>query len=214
MKTKFTPGEWEARDLNTNKPFISGTTETGATSFVAFVDVDYKNNQEIEANAKLIAAAPTMLEALMQLKDYDFDNAMLPEGLRILMYDAIVKATIQPNNNMQKTEKELWDLIEKANWASDHDYKRIQNKWKSLDPDTKKELEDFTNDKVSSLNKKYGKYWLGNPGIAVSDDGWMDLRAEVVGRGKEFYENITVEKLQKMALDYDYTECFTYSLHD
>jgi len=115
---------------------------------------------------------------------------------------------------MKKTEQELWEMVEKANWNSDHDYKRIQKEWKNLDADTKGELEAFVHNKISSLNKQYEKDWLGNPGISVSDDGWMDLRAEVVGRGKSFYESITVEKLQRMAIERDYQECFSYCLHD
>ncbi len=115
---------------------------------------------------------------------------------------------------MKKTEQELWDMVEKANWSSDHDYNRIQKEWKNLDKDTKRGLEKFVDNKISYLAKQYGKDWLGNPGIDVSDDGWMDLTAEVVGRGKSFYESITVEKLQRMAIERDYEECFSYCLQD
>ncbi len=72
-------------------------------------------------------------------------------------------------------------------------------------------MEDFVNEKVNQLRIKYNTDWLGDPGIDVSDDGWDDLTSEVVGRGKEFYTNITVEKLQQMANDMDYRENFRYS---
>jgi hypothetical protein len=71
-------------------------------------------------------------------------------------------------------------------------------------------LEDFVNNKVIELGKRFHNDWLGDPGIDVSDDSWGDLRNEVVGRGKEFYENITVRKLQDMANVMDYHESFSY----
>jgi len=52
----------------------------------------------------------------------------------------------------------------------------------------------------------------GSEGIAVSDDGWYDLRADVIGRGKKFYYSITKSKLQKMALDFDFEENFLYGV--
>lgn len=112
---------------------------------------------------------------------------------------------------MKLTESQLWALIESAEWEKDHDYKRIAEYYSKFQSYVLEELEEFVNDKMGALNAKFIGAWLGNPGIEVSDDGWSDLRAEVVGRGQEFYENITVKKLQKMALENDYTENFMYS---
>ena len=114
----------------------------------------------------------------------------------------------------QKTESFLWGLIEKANWKKDHDYRRIEKEFKNLPKDIYKELQKFAYDKVDELHVRFGKQWLGDPGIECSDDSWSDLRAEVVGRGEKFFNKITVKKLQKMALTRDYRENFTYSLQD
>ncbi len=111
------------------------------------------------------------------------------------------------------TEEQLWHLIEGAEWTKDHDYNRIQEEYKRLSDNEHAQLDEFVDQKCKELHDKYKKDWLGNPGIAVSDDGWSDLRAEVVGRGKEFYNSITVEKLQEMANTNDYHENFQYSLH-
>lgn len=112
-----------------------------------------------------------------------------------------------------KTEQELWDMIEKANWKLDHDYDRIKNEWSKLPKNEQDEIDKFISNKINIISSKFQKDWLGDPGISVSDDGWMDLTAEVVGRGKEFYDNITVKKLQEMADTDDYEECFSYSTH-
>lgn len=106
-------------------------------------------------------------------------------------------------------------MIEDAKWISDHDYYRIGNEFAKLPEGEYKQLEKFINRKVVELSFKYERAWLGEDGgdgIRVSDDGWMDLTAEVVGRGEQFYNSITVEKLRKMAHTHDYHECFTYCL--
>lgn len=113
---------------------------------------------------------------------------------------------------MAKTsEKEFWKYIKEANWKKDGDYERIQKYFSTLDPEKLKKLEIFCRNKQSGLYTKYEKDWLDR--IPVSDDGWDDLTAEVVGRGEEFYKTITVEKLQKMAEKRDYTENFMYCFH-
>ena len=113
---------------------------------------------------------------------------------------------------MRDLEEHYWKQIEELEWSKDHDYKRIEQYLKdnftvveSID------LIEFINDKIHYLYSQFQDDWLGDPGIEVSDDGWSDLTAEVVGRGKKFYKNITVEKLQKMAIEEDYQENFTYS---
>lgn len=110
-------------------------------------------------------------------------------------------------------EQKNWKLVESLKWGSDHNYRRIAAELSHLDENTFKELKRFVNKKTGDLGDKYRDAWLGmddGPGIDVSDDGWSDLRYEVVGRGKEFYNSITVEKLREMADNYDYHESFCY----
>jgi len=114
---------------------------------------------------------------------------------------------------IELSEDILWKLIEKLNWSLDHDYKRIGDELKLLGSDISNDLVEFAYEKQGEIASQYQEDWLGEPGIEVSDDGWSDLTAEVVGRGKEFYENITVEKLQVMANTSNYYENFMYSFH-
>ena len=110
-------------------------------------------------------------------------------------------------------EKKYWQLIQDAQWKLDHSYKRISNEWKTLPDEEFEMLKKFIDKKAGDLDKKYHDAWLGNDGgdgFDVSDDGWSDLRYEVVGRGEEFYNSITVEKLRQMAEDFDYHESFGY----
>lgn len=122
---------------------------------------------------------------------------------------------IKKNKQMKNlTESELWRLIESCQWASDYDSDRISDLLHSkLSEDDFKQLADFAEKKTNELGAKFNDDWLGNPGIGVSDDGWSDLTAEVVGRGEEFYNNITTELLIKMANENDYEENFLYSFH-
>ena len=94
-----------------------------------------------------------------------------------------------------------------------HSYKRISNEWSKLSEDEFQELKKFIHNKASELGGRYENVWLGKdggPGFDVSDDSWSDLRYDVVGRGEEFYNSITVEKLREMADNYDYQESFCY----
>jgi len=109
-------------------------------------------------------------------------------------------------------EDQYWKQIEELEWAKDADYNRIEKYLKeTLTISEAVQLKDFVRNKTLALAVRFHDDWLGDPGIEVSDDGWSDLTNEVVGRGKEFYENITVEKLQEMANTMDYHENFGYS---
>ena len=102
-------------------------------------------------------------------------------------------------------------MIDKLDWANKKDYNENKEILKRLPKSAFKQLEAFARKKHNDLYVKYKKDWLADPGIGASDDGWDDIRAEVVGRGKDFYNNITVKKLQDMADRLDYKENFLYS---
>ena len=115
---------------------------------------------------------------------------------------------------MKDLEDKYWQQVEELEWSKDGDYKRIEEYIKNnYSFNSARQLDDFVRSKVNELGKRFHNDWLGDPGIGVSDDGWSDLRNEVVGRGKEFYENITVAKLQEMANNNDYNESFSYCFH-
>tara|TARA_R100000908_G_C3684331_1_gene101499 strand:- start:118 stop:654 length:537 start_codon:yes stop_codon:yes gene_type:complete len=110
---------------------------------------------------------------------------------------------------MSRLEDMYWQQVEEIGW--DGNYKGVEQYLKEyFKPSEAQQLADFVDNKVIELGKRFNDDWLGDPGIDVSDDSWGDLRNEVVGRGKEFYENITVAKLQEMANTNDYNESFAY----
>ena len=113
-------------------------------------------------------------------------------------------------------EDVFWNIIEKLDWKKDGNYKRINKELSNYPKDTIKKLREFCYSKLDELSKRFDSEWLkhGSEGIDASDDGWYDIRAEVVGRGKKFYYSITKSKLQKMAIALDYKENFLYSFHD
>jgi hypothetical protein len=110
-------------------------------------------------------------------------------------------------------EQVLWKMIEVIGWKKDHNYYRIKEELSVMEPDTVKELKQFVDTKARELRKKYEEAWLGRdggPGIDVGDDSWSDLVYDVVGRGEEFYNSITTEKLREMGNSYDFAESFCY----
>ena len=110
-------------------------------------------------------------------------------------------------------EKKNWELIELTKWKSDHSYRRIEAELRNLDDNTFKELKEFVHEKARLLSKTYHDAWLGRdggPGFDVGDDSWSDLVYDVVGRGEDFYNSITTDKLRKMADSGDYQESFSY----
>lgn len=78
MTTKYTPGPWHR-----NVPPASKypTIFSGRNTHVCILDTRSKTAEELEANADLIAAAPSLLEALRDLLAYHtqptgFDTAV------------------------------------------------------------------------------------------------------------------------------------------
>jgi hypothetical protein len=86
---KHTQGryQWEARDLETTKPFISCENKNGATEFICHIDVNFKDRKEVNANAKLIEQAPNLLNAAILCESITekCNNAMLPQHVQELL---------------------------------------------------------------------------------------------------------------------------------
>ena len=90
METNHTKGQWTV----------------GKTSNFEYMDIDcngqritsvytgIESNPEAEANAKLIAAAPELLEALVRILEDDAENGILSPVDRVIAKTAIEKATI------------------------------------------------------------------------------------------------------------------------
>lgn len=71
MKAKHTPGPWGKRGNTVHKGKLRIATASYAlkTSSLFLNGICIANQEEAEANAKLIAAAPEMIEALMDIVD-------------------------------------------------------------------------------------------------------------------------------------------------
>ena len=94
MKTQYTPGPWAVEE-NSSPPLIWGNDYEKPIAEVELHRsyADYKDG-EVQANARLIAAAPDLLDACYQLiyaLMYD-DEEELNNGM-ISARDAITKAT-------------------------------------------------------------------------------------------------------------------------
>lgn len=88
METKFTKGEWSINEWTQPDDRISiGAVGTPLIAIVPSRDVSYN---EQKANAKLITAAPDLLEALMNIEN---DDNSIPATIWEMRNAAIKKAT-------------------------------------------------------------------------------------------------------------------------
>jgi len=106
MKTKHTPGEWKLIEtfnhfcISDRDDFMSTNNEFGNIATVDQNAINYCGKKEANANAKLIAAAPDMLDALMVAKAHleyaiEFGAGAGGETKAIMIIDrAINKATL------------------------------------------------------------------------------------------------------------------------
>ena len=85
MEAQHTPGPW--KQANT---FVYALNDRGFNRFTCIVQDAHTPLEELEANARLIAAAPDLLEALQNLEN---DDGSIPYHAWALVQAAISKAT-------------------------------------------------------------------------------------------------------------------------
>jgi len=83
METKHTPAPWKISEDGQGNPFITNPKEWGMICSIT------TREQNHEANAKLIASAPELLEALIKLNDYFFCEKPLEDD----EYSDLIKIT-------------------------------------------------------------------------------------------------------------------------
>jgi len=83
---KYTPGPWEVRqEPNRGKQYISYSGSNWRIAVITMQEAKYHNSNKIiklptieaKANARLIAAAPDLLEACKGLLQYFWDNDLV-----------------------------------------------------------------------------------------------------------------------------------------
>ena len=93
METKHTPGEWK---LQNDSPQIKEHTIEIRNHkhewICSIIPFGRKTKEEFEANSKLIAAAPDLLAAALQIKNEIDTEGLLQESYKKLL-EAIEKAT-------------------------------------------------------------------------------------------------------------------------
>lgn len=72
MTIKHTPGPWAVKDINSQYLIVGNKygSEKSVLSYSYWIGDFNVPKYEAEANAKLVAAAPELLEALKDLTDY------------------------------------------------------------------------------------------------------------------------------------------------
>lgn len=107
------------------------------------------------------------------------------------------------------SEEKFWDFVRRCDWSSDHDYDRI--KYKILHSLTKEEVAVYLDTYSQFTNKLSIK--LNNVVSGVSDDGYSDLLAHIVGSGKELYDAVMNDPsiAQKIIDNHEYVENFSYA---
>ena len=87
MEKKFTKGEWEIAD---DKGSVFADDDNIIGNIVCQPPIEWKESMKYwKANAKLIAAAPDLLEALMNIEN---DNGAIPANIWEMRNAAIEKA--------------------------------------------------------------------------------------------------------------------------
>lgn len=113
-----------------------------------------------------------------------------------------------------------WDIVSECEWGKDSDFDRIGNYLKIKYPkEVCQKLLDFCHKKESELIKVLNRYSLKKTGnkyaYFLQDDSGSDLRAHIIGLGREEYENVikNPELARKRGDKNDYEENFFYSFH-
>ena len=110
----------------------------------------------------------------------------------------------------------FWYIIDLVDYKKDDDYRRVKkylmdlNRLAGVPSNAIRLLSKIIMFKSTALDISSDR----GRGIDVGDDGWGDLRVDVISRGKEFYDKAIKSSyvMKKMAEHRDYTESFMYGI--
>jgi hypothetical protein len=96
-------------------------------------------------------------------------------------------------------EKRIWGWIKALGWKKHHDKQFVKEfMTQYFIPSERRDLQQFVHYKIDDL---YNRSDLYMDLLDDDDEGLFTLLAEVVGRGKKFYDSVTAEELKKLADD-------------
>lgn len=108
------------------------------------------------------------------------------------------------------TDESFWRFVDEAQWTTDHNVDRIK---RFLLQESDEATVEALRHKASELMHKL-EHYRGPDISGVSDDGWSDVRAHVIGSGRDVYEACIDSQLyiQEIVNSGKYVENFLYSL--
>lgn len=127
---------------------------------------------------------------------------------------------VKPHKEGEFCDALAWQCVSSLNWATDPDHHRTKKEVSQMEPAMKEKLWEWCKQKRKDLADVLDRYAASKPeGKSrywnVSDDGFWDLTAHIVGMGKTFY-NAVIEHPQIakwLADSRTYKENFEYSFH-
>ena len=95
MEKKFTEGNWNVSD-DTSECYLVKSDDGGLIAFVYDGDIDDEaiHMDVVQANAKLIAAAPELLDACIKIAEYIETHNISDGEAYFIAKNAIKKATV------------------------------------------------------------------------------------------------------------------------
>lgn len=129
-----------------------------------------------------------------------------------------MKKKMQANEIMANA---YWDIIESLEWLKDRNHKRVKKDFRKMEL-TGSQRENLTIFYRNRLKQLDGRVRINDilkrPEVTgwLSDDSWWDLRADIIGRGKDFFSSILEnhDLLIPLINNNDYKENFGYAFHD
>ena len=132
------------------------------------------------------------------------------------MYNDLEKLTGSRKTGVTSADDFFWYVVDLLDYKKDDNYRRVKkylmdlNRFAGVPSEAIRLLEKIIMFKSTSLDISSDR----GRGINVGDDGWGDLRVDVISRGKDFYDSVIKDSdiMKKMADNYDYSESFLYGI--
>ena len=132
------------------------------------------------------------------------------------MYNDLEKLTGSRKTGVTSADDFFWYVVDLLDYKKDDNYRRVKkylmdlNRFAGVPSEAIRLLEKIIMFKSTSLDISSDR----GRGINVGDDGWRDLRVDVISRGKDFYDNVIKDSdiMKKMAEHRDYSESFLYGI--